>query len=256
MSRERVVVVGAGMVGLRLVDELVRRDQAGRLDVHLVGAEDYAPYNRILLSDVLAGRCDLAALGLPEPDDLVCFHRGTAAVAVDREAGEVVLDDGARLAFDHVVLATGADAFVPPIPGLVGGMPRHAHVLRTLDDCRDIAARALNASHAGVLGGGVLGLEAACGLVRRGVRVTLLHIADDLVETQLDAAPAGVLQESLADLGIDVRTATGITEVVDEDGELYAVRLSDGMELPTDLLLLSCGVRPRVDLAREAGLPV
>jgi len=256
MSRERVVVVGAGMVGHRLVDELVRRDPAGRLEVHLVGAEDYAPYNRILLSDVLAGRCDLAALALPEPDDLVCFHRGTAAVAVDREAGEVVLDDGERLAFDHVVLATGADAFVPPVPGLVGGMPRHAHVLRTLDDCRDIAARALNASHAVVLGGGVLGLEAACGLVRRGVRVTLLHIADHLAETQLDPAPAGVLQESLADLGIDVRTATGITEVVDEDGELYAVRLSDGMELPTDLLLLSCGVRPRVDLARAAGLPV
>jgi assimilatory nitrate reductase electron transfer subunit len=257
MSRERVVVVGAGMVGHRLVDELVRRDPAGRFDVHLVGAEDYAPYNRILLSDVLAGRCDLAALALPEPDpERVCFHRGTAAAAVDREAGEVLLDDGQRLPFDHVVLATGADAFVPPIAGLADGMPRHAHVLRSLDDCRDIAARALNARHAVVLGGGVLGLEAACGLVRRGVRVTLLHIAGHLVETQLDQAPAGVLQESLSDLGVDVRTATGIAEVVDADGELYAVRLSDGLELPTDLLLLSCGVRPRIDLARAAGLPV
>ena len=255
--KEKVVVVGAGMVGHRFAEELVRLDRDRRFSIELVGEEEYEPYNRILLSDVLAGRCDLAALALPEPDpERVCFHRGTAAVAVDRDAGEVVLDDGERLPFDHVVLATGADAFVPPIPGLAGGMPRHAHVLRSLDDCRDVAARALNAQHAVVLGGGVLGLEAACGLVRRGVRVTLLHIAGHLAETQLDEAPAGVLQESLADLGVDVRTGTGIAEVVDADGELYAVRLSDGLELPTDLLLLSCGVRPRVDLARAAGLPV
>jgi assimilatory nitrate reductase electron transfer subunit len=254
-SREQVVVVGAGMVGHRFVEELVRRDPAGRFAVHLVGAEDYAPYNRILLSDVVAGRCDLAALALPEPDPgRVSFHRGTTVRAVDRDAGTVELGDGRRLPFDHLVLATGAGAFVPPLPGLRDGMPRHAHVLRDLDDCRDVAARALNATHAVVLGGGLLGLEAACGLVRRGVRVTLVHVAGHLAESQLDAASAGVLAASLADLGVDVRTGTGVVEVVVEDGELHAVRLEDGLALPTDLLLVSCGVRPRTGLAATAGL--
>lgn len=253
--REQVVVVGAGMVGHRFAEELVRRDVAGRFDVHLVGAEDYAPYNRILLSDVLAGRCDLGALTLPEPDAArVAFRRGTHVVAVDRDAGEVELSHGGRLRFDHLVLATGARAVVPPLPGLGAGLPRHAHVLRTLDDCREVAARALNAHHAVVLGGGVLGLEAACGLVRRGVRVTLVHLAGHLAQTQLDPAPAGVLAASLEDLGVDVRTGSSITEVLVQDGELHSVRLDDGLALPADLLLVSCGVAPRTELARGAGL--
>jgi assimilatory nitrate reductase electron transfer subunit len=256
MTREQVVVVGAGMVGHRFVDELVRRDGAGRFDIHLVGAEDYAPYNRILLSDVLAGRCDLAALTLPEPDDRVAFERGTRAVGIDRDAGTVALSHGGTVRFDHLVLATGARAFVPPLPGLADGLPRHAHVLRTLDDCRDLAARAINAQHAVVLGGGVLGLEAACGLVRRGVRVTLVHVAGHLAQTQLDATPAAVLAATLGDLGVDVRTSASLDEVLTEDGALHSVRLDDGLTLPTDLLLVSTGVRPRTELARAAGLSV
>ena len=253
---ERVVVVGAGMVGHRFAEELVRRDPDGRFEVHLVGAEEYAPYNRILLSDVVAGRCDLASLALPAPDARVRFEPGTRVVAVDREAGEVDLGQGRRLRFDRLVLATGARPFVPPLPGLAGRLPRHAHVLRTLDDCRDIAARALNARHAVVLGGGVLGLEAACALVRRGVRVTLVHVAGHLAQTQLDEAPAQVLAASLGDLGIDVRTATGIDEVLVRDGALHAVRLGGeaGATLPADLLLVSCGVRARTELASAAAL--
>lgn len=256
-AREQVVVVGAGMVGHRFTEELARRDTGGRYDIHLVGAEDYAPYNRILLSDVLAGQCDVGALPLPEPDPRrVAYQRGTTAVAIDREAGEVELSSGGGLRFDHLVLATGARAFVPPVPGLADGVPRHVHVLRTLDDCREIAARALNARHAVVLGGGVLGLEAACALVRRGVHVTLLHLADRLAESQLDPAPAEVLAASLGDLGIDVRTGVSISEVIAEDGELAAVLLTgrDGLRIPADLLLVSCGVRARTELARAAGL--
>src|SRR5262245_15984877 len=144
---ERIVVVGAGMVGHRFVDELVRRDPDGRYDVHVVRAEEYAPYNRILLSDVLAGRCDLAALALPEPDARVAVRLGTTAVAVDRTSRQVLLSGHDRLRYDHLVLATGAEAFVPPVPGLRDV----AHVLRTLDDCRDLAARSINARHAVVL---------------------------------------------------------------------------------------------------------
>jgi assimilatory nitrate reductase electron transfer subunit len=245
---ETIVVVGAGMVGHRFADELVRRDREGRYDVHLVGAEDYAPYNRILLSDVLAGRCELAALALPEPDPArVRMHLGTSAVAVDRDSRHVLLADGGRLRYDHLVLATGAEAFVPPVPGL----RETARVLRTLDDCRDLAARSLNSHHAVVLGGGLLGLEAACGLVRRGVEVTVLHVAGHLMEAQLDPAPAGVLAAALDDLGITVRTGAHAVEAR-ADG----VRLATGEVVEADLVLVSCGVRARTGLAADAGLTV
>jgi assimilatory nitrate reductase electron transfer subunit len=245
---ETIVVVGAGMVGHRFAEELVRRDPDGRYDVHLVGAEDYAPYNRILLSDVLAGRCDLAALALPEPDpSRVRLHLGTSVVALDRGSRRVVLSDGGRLHYDHLVLATGAGAFVPPVPGL----RESAHVLRTLDDCRDLAARSLNSHHAIVLGGGLLGLEAACGLVRRGVKVTVLHVAGHLMETQLDPAPAGVLAAALDDLGITVRTDVNVVEAR-ADG----VRFDTGEVVEADLVLVSCGIRARTGLAADAGLTV
>lgn len=259
-ERERVVVVGAGMVGHRFVDELVRRDRAGRFEIVLVGEEDYAPYNRILLSDVLAGRCDLAALALPEPDpSRVDFRVGTPVLAVDRASGSLTLARGGPLSYDHLVLATGAEAFVPPVPGMTGGpagLPRGGHVLRTLDDCRDLAARSINSRRAVVLGGGLLGLEAACGLVRRGVQVTVLHVAGHLMETQLDPAPAGVLAAALDDLGITVRTDAAVVEVVTDDGGgLSALRLAGGELVAADLLLVSCGVRARTALARAAGLP-
>jgi assimilatory nitrate reductase electron transfer subunit len=256
MTVERVVVVGAGMVGHRFVEELVRADREQRFSVELIGEEEYEPYNRILLSDVLAGRADLKAIGLPLPDSTrVQFWRGVSASRIDRDAGAVELSDGTTRHFDRLVLATGARAFVPPLPGLEA-QPRHVHVLRTLDDCRNIAARAINAKHAVVLGGGVLGLEAACGLRRRGVPVTVIDLDDHVMATQLDAAPARVLAAQLGDLGVDVVTGTSVAEVISAYDELVAVRLTDGRLLTADLMLVSCGVRANADLARDAGLEV
>jgi assimilatory nitrate reductase electron transfer subunit len=260
-ASEKVVVIGAGMVGHRFVEELVRADRDQRYAVELIGEEEYEPYNRILLSDVLAGRSDLKAISLPMPDaGRVQFWRGVAASAIDREAGVVHLSDGSSRPFDRLVLATGARAFVPPVPGLEssddGGTTRHVHVLRTLDDCRNIAARAINAKHAVVLGGGVLGLEAACGLRRRGVPVTVVDLDAHVMATQLDAPAARVLAAQLADLGVDVLTGTSVAEVISAYDELVAVRLTDGRILAADLMLVSCGVRANAELAREAGLDV
>ncbi|HET6167682.1 MAG TPA: FAD-dependent oxidoreductase [Marmoricola sp.] len=253
---ERIVVVGAGMVGHRFADELVRSDRERRFEVDLVGAEEYEPYNRILLSDVLAGRSDLKAIGLPLPDARrVRFTRGVAAVRVDRAGRAVELSDGSRRSYDRLVLATGARAFVPPLAGLEAD-PRHVHVLRTLDDCRNVAARAMNAKHAVVLGGGVLGLEAACGLRRRGVPVTVVDLDGHLMAAQLDAPVAGVLAARLADVGIDVVTGTSVAEVISAYDELVAVRLTDGRVLAADLMLVSCGVRAETALAADAGLEV
>lgn len=254
-AQERVVVVGAGMVGHRFVEELVRTGREGRFSVELVGEEEYDPYNRILLSDVLAGRSDLRAISLPLPDARVQFWRGVAVTAIDRGARQVHLSDGSSRSYDRLVLATGARAFVPPLPGLEV-QPRHVHTLRTLDDCRNIAARAMNARHAVVLGGGVLGLEAACGLRRRGVPVTVVDLDDHLMSAQLDAPVARVLASAIADLGVDAVTGTSVAEVLSAGGALVAVRLTDGRVLPADLLLVSCGVRADTALAAGAGLGV
>ncbi len=260
--RQQVVVVGAGMVGHRFVEELVARDREHRFDVHLVGAEEYEPYNRILLTEVLARRCDVATLTLPRPPDRAVVRRGVSATAIDRVARSVHLDDGSALYYDHLVLATGATAFVPAIRGLDGGAgqapgegPRHVHVLRTIDDCRDVVARTVNARHAVVLGGGVLGLEAACGLARRGLAVTVVHLEPHLMGEQLDPAAAAVLAEALDDLGVRVHTSSSVSEVIGAYGELVAVRLTDGSIVSTDLMLVSCGVRPNAGLAADAGLP-
>ncbi|MCW2754364.1 MAG: hypothetical protein JWQ32_1775 [Marmoricola sp.] len=253
---ERVLVVGAGMVGHRFVDELVRADRVGRFEIELIGQETYEPYNRILLSEVVAGRADLKALSLPLPDsERVQFRRGVAAVELDLAGRRVLLDDGTATPYDRLVLATGARAFVPPIEGLERA-PRHVHVLRTLDDCRNIAARAMNAKHAVVLGAGLLGLEAACGLRRRGVPVTVIDVDDHVMATQLDGAPARMLAGRLRDLGVGVITSSSIAEVINAYDEIVAVRLADGRLLAADLMVVSCGVRADIRLAADAGLAV
>ncbi|MGO4255254.1 FAD-dependent oxidoreductase [Marmoricola sp. RAF53] len=260
-DRTKVVVVGAGMVGHRFVDELVRGDADRRFEIELIGAEEYEPYNRILLSEVLAGRADLRALGLPLPDaDRVLFRRGVAADAIDTAAREVLLSDGGRASYDHLVLATGARAFVPPLPGLARpdgqSDPKHVHVLRTLDDTRNVAARAMNAKHAVVLGGGLLGLEAACGLRRRGVPVTVVDLDTHLMATQLDGPPARMLAARLRSLGVDVVTGTSVAEVISAYDEIVAVRLTDDRLLAADLMIVSCGIRAETGLAAAAGITV
>lgn len=254
-TTERVVVVGAGMVGHRFVDELATRGDE-RFAITLVGDEAYEPYNRILLSDVLAGRTDVSALTLPMPPGPVRFHRGVAAFAIDRDNREVLLDDGTTIGYDRLVLATGARAFVPPIDGLEEKTPRHVHVLRTLDDCRDLTARAMNAKHAVVVGGGVLGLEAASGLRRRGVPVTVVDLDGHPMAAQLDPGPGMALREALGRSAIDFRARTSVAEVISAYGEIVAVRLTDDTVLAADLLLLSCGIRANTGLAEDAGLVV
>ena len=254
----RIVVVGNGMAGGRLVDELVNRGVADGVTV--VGAEPYGAYNRVLLSDVVAGRADVASLSLSDAEALaatgVDVRLGTHAVRLDRRAREVVLDDGSALPYDDVVLATGSYPIVPPLAGLRDDLPG-VHAFRTLDDCREIVAAAANATRAVVLGGGLLGLEAARGLTRRGVAVTLLHAAGHLMERQLDATAGAVLALQLRRLGLEVRTdvmATGVR--AGDDGRLAGVLVDGTEEVAADLLVLACGVRPETALAQEAGLAV
>ncbi|RYE76241.1 MAG: NAD(P)/FAD-dependent oxidoreductase, partial [Myxococcales bacterium] len=249
-----VVVIGAGMVGHRFTEELMRHDLERRFEVTMVGAEEHLPYNRILLSDVLASRAREDAITLPRTDERVRLLTGVAVTSIDRPGRTVALGDGSTLAYDVLVLATGARANLPPIPGIVESP--QVRVLRTLDDCREIATAATSARAALVLGGGILGLEAACGLRRRGVPVLVVDLDEHLMATQLPAGPAEVLHEQLADLDIDVITGSSVAEVISIEGRLVAARLTDDSLVVTDLMVVSCGIRAETELAVEAGLEV
>ncbi|HEV6953761.1 MAG TPA: FAD-dependent oxidoreductase [Promicromonospora sp.] len=264
----KVVVVGFGMVGSRLVDELLRREPEA-FDVTVLGSEPYEPYNRVLLSDVVAGRTDVAALTMPLPDGArVTVRRGVTAVSVDRASRVVVADDGTRHPYDHLVLATGAAARVPAIPGLRaadGGLPAGVHALRSLDDAREIVAATVNAPRAVVVGGGVLGVEAAVGLAGRGLHVTLVHHGGSLMERQLDPEAAAVLRTGLEAHGVTVLSDRVAGEVLVAGGRAVGVRVrgARGGAAPdgaTDdvvaarLVVYSVGTVPETGLAADAGL--
>jgi assimilatory nitrate reductase electron transfer subunit len=256
----RVVVVGHGMVGSRFVEDLLAADTVGRFDVTVLGAEECEPYNRVLLSEVVAGRYDLATLTLPaSASDRLTVLRGTAAAHLDRADRVVTTTEGSRHRYDVAVLATGSRARIPALAGLGSsdgaGLPAGVHPLRTIDDAREIVAATLNARRAVVLGAGVLGMEAACGLARRGVDVTVVHPMAALMERQLDAAASRVVEDAMTRLGIDQRVGVGADAVVlDAAGRLAGVRLVDGEVLPAELLVVATGTVAETALARAAGL--
>ncbi|MEH1102679.1 FAD-dependent oxidoreductase [Micromonospora sp. CPCC 205561] len=252
---ERIVIIGNGMAGSRLAGELHAR--GGDRKVTVLGAEPHRAYNRIMLSTLLTGRIREPDVELAEAAGQgVDLRTGVTVTAIDRAAGTVHTDDGDRLAYDQLVLATGSRAVVPPLPGLDGPeLPERVVPFRTLDDCRRILAAADGARAALVLGGGLLGLEAARGLAARGLDVGVVHPVPYLMERQLDPAAAAVLAGTLAGLGVTTHLAVSATRVVaDADG--VRLDLADGRSLAADLLVLSCGVRPDTALARAAGLDV
>jgi assimilatory nitrate reductase electron transfer subunit len=252
----RTVVIGYGMAGARVVSELRARVPAGTLTV--LGAEPHRAYNRILLSNLVGGKVRESDLAMMEPASGVDVRLGTEAVAVDRAAGVVSTSDDQRIPYDRLVLATGSRALLPPIKGLVrddGTLPDRVAPFRTLDDCRRIVSLAGNARRALVLGGGLLGLEAARGLAARGLAVTVLHAVGHLMERQLDPAASEVLVSTLDTLGIAVEL--GVTTVaVDSHPDRVEAVLGDGRRLRADLFVVACGVRPETGLAERAGLVV
>lgn len=244
----RIVVVGGGTAGARLAE---------RLPVTLLGEEPHAPYNRVLLADVLAGRYGPEVIALPatrgEP-----ARRGVRVTGIDREAREVRCADGTRVAYDQLVLATGSNPVLPPLRGLAGGerLPAGVHAFRTLDDCLALDALVRPEARAVVIGGGLLGVSAARALAARGAEVMLAQQGEHLMERQLDANASQLLRTHLVDLGVEVHTECRVRGLKVADGAVTAVELADGFVLDADLVVLACGVRPRVGLALEAGLDV
>jgi assimilatory nitrate reductase electron transfer subunit len=259
--RRRVVVVGNGMAGSRVVEEIRARDPEHRLHITVFGAEPGPAYNRVLLSTVLAGRARFEDISLASPcwyavQD-VAMHSGVPVRRIDRCRREVVGADGTVAPYDHLVLATGSRAVVPPLAGLstADGLLAGAAVFRTLDDCHRLLAGAATARRAVVLGGGLLGLEAARGLAAHNLPVEVLHEAPHLMDRQLDRPAGRLLRRSLSDLGIRTRLSTRAVAVVGGD-RVRGVELADGTVVPADLLVIACGVEPETSLAAEAGLRV
>jgi len=256
-ARETLVVLGTGMAGGKVVEEVLARDPE-RYHIRMFGAEPHGTYNRILLSTYLGGFADPTRIWLNPLEWYdqrgVYVHAGVKAETIDRRE-RVVVGGGGKVVepYDRLVIATGSRPFVPP---LEGSDQQGVFVFRTLDDCHAIASYAQECDTAVVPGGRLLGLEAARGLLSHGLQVTVIEIAPHLMVQQLDPAGGELLKRKLEAMGVRVLCGTAAAALVAEGGVVKGVRFADGSVLDADMVVISCGIRPNVEVAKEAGLAV
>ncbi len=254
-TRQQLVVIGNGMAGIRTLEELLKI-APDTFDITVFGAEPHPNYNRIMLSPVLAGEQTVDDIILNSvqwyADHGITLHMGKAVTHVNRNQRLVTAADGTQASYDRLLLATGSQPFILPVPG---------HDLEGVISYRDIAdTQAMieatrHHQHAVVIGGGLLGLEAANGLNVRGMSVTVIHIAEWLLERQLDREAAKLLEANLTDRGLHFALQAHTAACLDDGhGRVRAVQLKDGREMPADLVVMAAGVRPDVRLATDMGL--
>ena len=252
---EPLVVIGNGMASMRLVEELARR-ALGRYAIAVVGEEPRLAYNRVLLSSVLAQEISRAEIELKSArwwrDHGVTLLYGHRAVAVDPSIRRVRLAGGATLPFVKLVLATGSRPIRLNVPGI--DLPG-VLTFRDLGDVGAIEAAAAGRSKAVVIGGGLLGLEAAYGLAKSGVEVSVVHLMDRLMERQLDACAADMLKRAVETRGISVHLGAETLKIAGRQ-RAQAVVLKDGRHIEADLVVIAAGTRPNADLARTADLAI
>jgi len=252
-DKPRLVVVGNGMAGMRTVEELLAL-APDLYDITVFGAEPHGNYNRSLLSPVLAGEKTVDDIML-HPREWYARHgitllAGDPVVAIDRARRLVRSQSGREVRYDRLLLATGSRPFIVPVPGhqLDGVI-----AFRDIQDVETMLAAARAHRHAVVIGGGLLGLEAANGLLRQGMDVTVLHLGDALMDRQLDASAAALLKRTLERRGLRILLGANTSEILGDE-RVTGVRLADGARIPADLVVMAAGVRPNAELARAAGL--
>jgi len=259
MQKMKLVMIGNGMAGVRTLEELIKISP-DLYDITVFGAEPHANYNRILLSPVLAGEMTLKEIMLNDLDwyaaNNITLHLNKKIVKIDRVAKKVVAADGTEAEYDRLLLATGSNPFILPVPGVkLDGVISY----RDIQDTNLMIEAASRFKHAVVIGGGLLGLEAANGLKLRGMNVTVVHLMEWLMERQLDRTAAGMLQQSLEAKGLNFMLKTQTAEIVGDSadgtcGRVKSVRFKDGTEVPADLVVMAVGIRPNTELAEAAGL--
>ncbi len=254
MSKKRLVVVGNGMAGMACLGEILKREPD--LDITVLSEEPYFNYNRILLSSVLAGEKSLDEITL-NPEDWYKQHRitlclGSRAAELDTKEKSLTTADGIKLEYDLLLLATGSVPFVPPIEG---SKKDGVVTFRNIADTNDILERCKTAKRAVVIGGGLLGLEAARGILNKNVHVTVVHLMDRLMDVQLDAVGGQFLKREIEKMGMSVMLGANTAEILG-NGHVEGVRFKDGQVIPADFVVVACGIRPNVELAKKAGLTV
>ena len=262
MTKLRLVVVGNGMAGARAVEEVLARGGGDQFDIVMFGDEPYGNYNRILLSSILSGTQDAAEIFINPLDwyreNNIVLHAGAPVVKIDRAAKIVTSESGVRESYDKLLIATGSRAFIPPIPGVNGTDKRlksGVFGFRNIDDCNGIVARARQSSRAAVIGGGLLGLEAARGLLTYHCEVHVVHLAKHLMDMQLDAPAGAILESSMAKLGVNIHLEKATTEILGDDC-VTGLAFKDGSTLDCDMLVIAAGIRPNAEIGLRAGLTV
>ena len=253
MKKQKLILIGNGMAGVRTLEELLKLEPE-LYDITVFGAEPHPNYNRIMLSPVLAGekQVDEIVLNSREwyAENGITLHTGDPVTAIDRQARQITTASGMQASYDRLLLATGSNPFMIPIPGhdlpgVVG--------FRDIQDVETMLDSARQYKKAVVIGGGLLGLEAANGLKKNGMDVTVVHLMDILMERQLDKPAAGLLKASLEESGLKFLMEAQ-TEAILGDQRVTGLRFKDGSELDTDLVVMAVGIRPNMALADAAGL--
>ncbi|MBJ8345622.1 nitrite reductase large subunit NirB [Antrihabitans sp. YC2-6] len=269
----KLLVVGNGMAGARTVEEILSRGGRELFEVTMIGDEPYGNYNRIMLSHVLSGETDLTEQGLDDSEMMlnpmswyrengVKLHVGDRALQLDRFAKQVTCESGRVVDYDVLVVATGSNTFFPNMDGLRepdGRLARGVFGFRTIADTNGMLqmAQAQDDVTAVVIGGGLLGLEAAYGLRIQGLNVSVVHSPGHLMNQQLDARGGRLLRNKIEQLGVGVHTSKRTTSVVrDEHGDVTGVGFADDSSLPADMVVVTAGIRPNVEFARAGGLVV
>ncbi len=255
MNKPRLVVVGNGMAGVRTVEELLKIGP-DHYHITIFGAEPHPNYNRILLSPVLAGEMTVQEIVLNDlqwyRNNGIALHTGKRIARIDRVKRQVIADDGTQEGYDRLLVATGSTPFILPIPG--NDLPG-VIAYRDIKDTDEMIAAAGQYAHAVVIGGGLLGLEAANGLKLRGMNVTVVHLGPWLLERQLDEVAGRMLQKSLEGRGLRFLLEKQSEALIQgESGRVAAIRFKDGMQLPADLVVMAAGIRPNSALAEAAGI--
>ncbi|XQQ05518.1 MAG: FAD-dependent oxidoreductase [Leptolyngbya sp. IPPAS B-1204] len=255
-AKKNLVVIGNGMVGHKFLELMVAKQNHQNWNLITFCEEPRVAYDRVNLSSFFAGKT-AGDLSLVQPgfyqENGIQVHLGDRAVAIDRGAQIVISANGLAVPYDKLVLATGSYPFVPPI---TGNDTAGTFVYRTIDDLEAIAAYAKQCSTGVVIGGGLLGLEAANAVKNLGLNTHVVEFAPRLMPMQIDDAGSAILKEKIEALGVTVHISKSTTEIVSENGKLTKMRFADGSELATDLIVFSAGIRPRDELARQCGLAV
>jgi len=252
--KERLVLIGNGMAGVRTLEELLKINPDA-YDITVFGAEPYGNYNRIMLSPMLTGEATLDEIMLNTlewyEENSIKLHTGKKIVKIDRKNQTVIADDRSEIPYDRLLIATGSNPFILPVPGsdfegVIG--------FRDVNDVETMLAYAKKAKHAVVIGGGLLGLEAANGLQKNGMKVRVVHLGDTLMNQQLDSESGKMLQKELEVRGVEFLMGASTKEIIGRNKKVQGVIFDDGREISADLVVMAVGIKPDIELAESAGI--